>query len=177
MKLKIKLFFFVIILLISFSCSKKEEKDKNKLKADLKSVTTNTIILNGVKFTNSKNGKVVWELIADKAKIDKNKNIAELTEVYIKFYKKSIEAKSAKGLYYLKSKNGELIDNVTIYSKLWKIKSNEAFLDNRNRMIILNSKFKFFGKGFYVNGSRLKLLIDEKRFLINGRVKSMWSKK
>ena len=88
MKLKIKLFFFVIILLISFSCSKKEEKDKNKLKADLKSVTTNTIILNGVKFTNSKNGNVVWELIADKAKIDKNKNIAELPKVYIKFYKK-----------------------------------------------------------------------------------------
>ncbi len=177
MKLKLKVIFFLLIFFLIVGCEKKEEKTKSKLKADLKSVTTNTIILKGVKFSNTQNGKIVWEIKATKAKIDKNKNIAYLDNVSIKFNKRNLKAKSKKGKYFLKTKNGELLDNVTIYSDSWLIKTNEAFLDNKDKKIILNSKFKFSGNGFYLYGSKLELLINSKKFLISGRVKTIWSKK
>jgi LPS export ABC transporter protein LptC len=177
MRLLIKIIFIIIFFILFISCENKENNSKNKLKADLKSVNTNTIILNGVKFSNTKDGKVIWELIADNAKIDKNKNLADLEGVFIKFNKKDINAKSEKGKYYLKSKNGELYNNVTIYGKLWKIKSNRAFLDNENKKIILNSKFKFFGNNLFLQGSKLVMLTEKKKFIISGRVKSIWSKK
>ena len=167
---------FIILILLFYGCENKKKKSKYGLKTESVSVAKDTLILKGVNFYNNKSGKLSWELNAKIARINKNKGIANLKNVLIKFKKENIKITSNQGIYYLKTKDGVVYDNVTVTSEAWKISTDKILIKNKKKLIEITAPFVLKGKNFYLKGRSIKIFLNEKIFFIRGRVESLWKK-
>lgn len=131
------------------------------------------MVIEGVDYTEVRKGEKFWELHAKQARFYSDKNQTLLIGVQAVIYLKDgrkVYLSGDRGIMHVKSKNIDLLGNVTLSTGPYRLKTDSLHYNNNKRVIKTQDRVIMTGNGLVLKGQGLSLNIDTKKLRINSTV-------
>jgi LPS export ABC transporter protein LptC len=134
-----------------------------------------TSSMKNLHLTHREDGKVKWELSADKAILPVGKKEVFLKSLALKIHQSpEIYLTSGSGIYEIDKEDMTLNETVELNIKDAKFTTNTLKWDSRNELITTEDDIKFNGNNFLIEGTGLAAKIKQHKIRITKNVKAIF---
>lgn len=157
------LFFFLFFFMVK---SEKGSRSEIHLKGES--------FIEGLKIIHKKNGKSAWILIAKRADISKEGDMAYLTDIEITIENRGMTIYADRGLYNLTNKNLTLYSRVIAKNSDFSIITEHVDIDSSTNNLKTGDNVKIEGKKFSLQGKGMEINNTEQKVRILKDVKAIF---
>ncbi|ACN15874.1 hypothetical protein HRM2_27840 [Desulforapulum autotrophicum HRM2] len=137
-----------------------------------------TLLLNKMHQTSTRNSIKEWTLDASSAKLLKDENKAQMTDVRVVFFTdnaKEIHLSSTNGLLDTKTHDMSFSDNVVVTYDQYTLKTAELHYDKKRHILYSNVHISIMDKESILEADTMETDLDKNTTRLRGNVKGTFS--